>query len=92
MTLSKQQMKFVAAGAAALVLIALVVVWRWSRSHAHERAAELLSASADMVRCVGGDGVDIERNAVEHAFHRRLVTSLPDIVPVSDCPQAMETV
>ncbi|MBI5538095.1 MAG: hypothetical protein HY898_35565 [Deltaproteobacteria bacterium] len=90
--MSKQRMKFVAAGAAALILIVFVVVWRWSRSHARERASELLSASADLVRCVGGDGVEIERNAVDHAFHRRLVTSLPDIVPVSDCPQAMETV
>ena len=91
MTLSKQLWKYVAAAAAVAALVALLVVWRISRSNARQRAAELLSASADMVRCVGGDGVELERAAVEHAFHRRLVTSLPDIVPVSDCPQAIET-
>ena len=92
MPLNKQRWKIVAAAGAAVVLIAFIVVWRVSRSHARSRASELLSATADMVRCVGGDAVPLERNAVDHAFHRRLVTALPDIVPVSDCPQAMETV
>jgi hypothetical protein len=84
-------LKYVAAAGAVAVLLVLVIVWRVSRSHARARAAELLSASADMVRCVGGDGVEMELGAVDYAFHRRLVTALPDIVPVSDCPQAMET-
>lgn len=89
--MNNQRLKIVAAAGATGVLIAFVVTWRVSRSHAHERASELLSASADMVRCVGGDTVPLERPAVEQAFHRRLVTAMPDVVPISDCPQAMET-
>jgi len=92
MPLNNQRLKIVAAAGATGVLIALVVTWRVSRSHARDRASELLSASADMVRCVAGDAVPLKREEVNHGFHRRLVTALPDIVPVSDCPQAMETV
>lgn len=84
--------KYVAGMVAIVLLVTLTIVWRVSRSHARHKASELLSASADFVRCAGGDAVAMDLRAVQHAFRRRLVAALPDISPVSDCPQALETV
>lgn len=90
--LNRKRFAYVAGGATAAVLALVVAGWQTSASHAQQRAGELLSASADMVRCIGGDAVTFEPKAVRQAFDRRMVSELPDVSTVGDCDQALETV
>ncbi len=87
-----QREKQIAAAVVGTLLVIVLVAWRVSRSHAKDRAADLVTASADLIRCVAGDPAVFDRAAVRHAFRRRLVISLPDLSPVGDCPQALELV
>ncbi len=91
--MNKNQQRMVVAGAAGgLVLVVLVVVWRVSASRAEDRAAELVSATADMVRCMAGDDVKLEKAQVHQGFERRMVLDLPDINTAKPCTLALDVV
>ncbi|MDZ4064121.1 MAG: hypothetical protein U1E22_05570, partial [Coriobacteriia bacterium] len=72
--MNKNQRWMIMAGAGAgLLLVVLVVVWRVSAGKAESRSAELVSATADMVRCMAGDDVKLDRASVHQGFERRMV-------------------
>lgn len=87
-----QRVMIIAGSAAGLVLVVLVVLWRVSASKAEDRAAELVSASADMIRCLAGDKVKLDRAHVSQSFERRMVSDLPDISSTGRCLLALEVV
>jgi hypothetical protein len=89
---SKRRIIIISAGAAAALLVAFVIVWRVSAAHARDRAADLVSASADLVRCAAGDDAQLTRASVRVGFHRRLVAELPDVAMTGDCELAFNAV
>ncbi len=88
----KRRNVIIGGGSAALVLVILIVVWRVSASHAQAKASELVSASADLVRCAAGDDVKFDRAAVRVGFVRRMVSELPDVAMTGDCELAYDDV
>ena len=82
----------IAGAAAALVLLVLVVLWRVSASGAETKAGELVSASADLVRCFAGDEVKLDRMHAKQGFERKMVMDLPDISSTGRCLLALEVV
>lgn len=91
--MNKNQRWMIMAGAGAgLLLVVLVVVWRVSASKAETRAEELVSATADMVRCMAGDDVKLDRASVHQGFERRMVVDLPDINTAKPCSLALDVV
>jgi len=69
-----------------------VITWRVSASRAEQRAGELLSAAADMARCMAGDDVELQRTQVHQGFERRMVLDLPDINTAKPCLLALDVV
>ncbi len=90
--MNKNKWMAIAGAAVGLVLLTLVVLWRVSASQAEERAAELVSSTADLVRCMSGDKVKLERVQVHLGFERRMVSDLPDISSAGRCLLALEVV
>ena len=87
-----QRLMIVGGAAAGLILVVLVVVWRVSASRAESRATELVSASADVVRCFAGDDVKLGRVTAKIGFERRMVAELPDVSTAGKCLLALEVV
>ncbi len=88
----RKRLMFVAGAAAGLVVVVLVVLWRVSASSAEDKAAELVSSSADLVRCFAGDQVELDRVHVRQGFERKMVMDLPDISSTGRCLLALEVV
>lgn len=88
----KRRNLIIGASAVAVLLVVVVVLWRVSASHAQARASELVSASADLVRCAAGDETAFDRASVRVGFRRRMVAELPDVSMTADCELAFNAV
>ena len=89
---SKHRTAFAAGGSAASLLLVMSVIWRVSAGHAAARSTDLVSASADLVRCAAGDEAKFERASVDVGFRRRMVGEIPDVAMTADCELAYNAV
>ena len=87
-----QLQKIVLIAAGGILVLVPASIWLVSSSRAKDRAAELVTASADLVRCMGGDDVKLEKTDVHVGYERRTVLDFPDMKTAKPCLLALEVV
>jgi len=84
--------KWVTARIAGGLLVAIPTVLGLASCRAESRAAELVTAAADLQRCMAGDDVKLDRTSVRLGYERRTVIDLPDMRTASPCLLALDVV
>lgn len=90
--LTKKQWTIVGTGIGGLVFISLLTMWFVYASGAENKASQLVTACADLARCLAGDKVKLDRADVNQEFERRMVAELPHINTVKHCVLALDVV
>ena len=90
--MNKKTLTFLGGAIGAGLLVSVIVAWRVSASSAKSKASELVTAAADMARCLAGNETKLERSHVEQGYERRMVADLPDISTAKPCLLALEVV
>jgi len=87
-----QRRKMAVKSLCGLLLVVPAALSVTSCSGAEGRAAELVTASADMLRCMAGDDVKLDKVNVHLGYERRTVLDFPDIRTAKPCLDALDVV